>query len=530
MSTFYFFKTGWYPGCVRAFVRRAGLVGWLASKGVATLERPDFYPGESDEFVIDVPASNTAIFESADFAVLDTDGRRECYFVTDARYMTPGTLRVTLRLDGFMSAIYNASTYPAVSFHRMHLTGAGGSGGGLLSAATEEFPPEVTAWKVMPVETQAGALRNVVCPNDKVDIIFSFSFTAWTPAGLSNRGPVNKMFVVRNMTGYSGAGYSNNIHDAIASIQTMEEWNGPSGPAGRDVATGGVCTGVWVLPYDLVPYVQAPGVLKRHDSDITEVVQEVTAMAAGERTGLAFNLTDPTDTVLWHLRVGNPRASIQVTPRTYDTPIYYRVSTDPANGTLSFGIQIDNQILDLTDSVTMPFSAIPDNADRQQRAISDTLGLVGASLATIGAIAAVPATGGLSLLGAAAGVVSTANQFAQVINRPVSSTTSPNGGVDGLYCVTVTPDGMQTGHFFTGAFCMMYFENLNGPNISMDGYPFDLWVDGYTPNPGILASSTGCFIKGDAAGVSGVPMKYRAGMLEQLANGMVVWNGPSYPG
>lgn len=529
MSTFYFYKTGWYPGCVRAFVRRAGLVGWLASKGVVQrLERPDFYPGESDEFVIDVPASNTAIFESADFAVLESDGRRECYFVTDARYMTPGTLRVTLQLDGFMSAIYNASTYPTVTYHRMHITGAGGSGGGLLSSATEKFPLEVTAWKVMPVETQAGALRNVVCPNPKVDIVVAFSFTAYTPAGGSNRGAVNKMFIVRDMDSYSGGGYD--INSAIASLQTMEEWHGPSEADGQDVATGGVCTGVWVLPYDLVPYDTRPGTLQLHDSSVIEAVNEVTPMAAGERTGYAFNLTAPEDTVLYHMRVGNPRSSVQVTPRTYDTPIYYRVSVDPANGTISFGIQIDNQILDLTDSVTMPFSAIPDNADRQQRAISDTLGLVGSGLATIGAIAAVPATGGLSLLGAAGAAISTANQFAQVINRPVSSTTSPNGGVDSLYCVTVTPDGMQTGHFFTGGFCIMYFENLNGPNISMDGYPFDLWVDGYTPDPDNLASSTGCFIKGDAAGVSGVPMKYRAGMREQLASGMVIWNGPSYPG
>lgn len=520
MVQVFFYNTGWYPGGKRPLMTAANCLVYLLQKQVDTTTQSgmDFAPNVTEDMTyFDMHASDyqsnidyMRIYASSGATPLG----QFCYFVIGAKLITPDTVRLYTKWDAFLSAIINGNPL-TITVKQPHIVGA--HGGGIPAANAEAPNTAILPVGMMEVTTtQALNLVEVTPLSTVVRLIVAMTFEQ----GPTDDPRRNFIFIV--------TGTFTDAAGIVATLVQTYNTNSYAPEESEDVWTDGVVSGAWYAPAGVLSTAGGTNGLIYYEVDGVRLGQDVIAVdpCAFGQYAVAANLLSG-NTQNFHCRIGNPLRSVEVCLRPWNTPVIFSYSINGEAGTFSFGFMIDNQFVDLTETVALPYAVVTQNSGKTQREIADTIGMIGSGIGLVTSVAAAVPTGGLSLLGTVPSITSFGQQIAEKISRPTPNSAVPGAGLNSMYAFVV--DGEGETKEWTGGLCIMNYQSANMPDFRTFGYPMDYRLPEVTLNPtggsGAPSPNHGYFIRIDDGEPVSVPPQYRDGFREQLRAGVIVYNG-----
>lgn len=517
----YLYSTGWYPGGRRPYMINSNMNVYLGGKRIGYFEREtaDLSPNTPEDMTyIDISADDyqraidyiRIVWKAATSPVYGNF----CYFVTGSKRMTPDTVRLYLRRDPFIECILDTGP-TSITVKQPHIVGA--HGGGIPAANAEAPNTAILPVGMMEVTTtQALNLVEVTPLSTVVRLIVAMTFEQ----GPTDDPRRNFIFIV--------TGTFTDAAGIVATLVQTYNTNSYAPEESEDVWTDGVVSGAWYAPAGVLSTAGGTNGLIYYEVDGVRLGQDVIAVdpCAFGQYAVAANLLSG-NTQNFHCRIGNPLRSVEVCLRPWNTPVIFSYSINGEAGTFSFGFMIDNQFVDLTETVALPYAVVTQNSGKTQREIADTIGMIGSGIGLVTSVAAAVPTGGLSLLGTVPSITSFGQQIAEKISRPTPNSAVPGAGLNSMYAFVV--DGEGETKEWTGGLCIMNYQSANMPDFRTFGYPMDYRLPEVTLNPtggsGAPSPNHGYFIRIDDGEPVSVPPQYRDGFREQLRAGVIVYNG-----
>ena len=444
-------------------------------------------------------------------------GARWGYFVTNGRPLTSGVYRMELQYDPYISYIIQRGP-SSIHVHRAHIAGA--YGGGLDPEDEDTIPESVLPYGCMAVTTTQPLELVKALPIGGItsmDLVVAFTFTK----GPASSGRRNFLFLVGTGDGlFNGYTDGDGILSALASVAQCygltyqnADW------------TDGVLSGAWYVPHGTVAVRSNDiGFLWYELGDVKaqSPVREVANTAGNSSRSFASDL-GWSETVEAHARVGNLLRSVEVCPRRTAAPVLVTYTAFGEAGQFSFGFMLDNEYTDITDTIALPYPVVEMNAQRTQYKIADTVGIVGSTLGLVSSVAAAVPTGGASLVGVGSSILSLGQAISEKVNRPTPNSTRPNTGLESMYACPII-DGARKPTLICGLGLLAY-QAANMPDVASFGYPQDRWDDFLRLSYLTPRTGKGYYIRIDQGEPTSAPPEYRRGIKEQLAAGVIVYNG-----
>lgn len=520
MTAYFYSISEWYPGAKRPFCSRDNLNSFMEAHLVGTQTSNTWWFPNSPQDLTYFDADGGVATNGADYIVIQEmtgSGTKWGYFVENGRSLTSGVYRFHLRYDGYVSYILQRGPTTLV-VSRAHIAGA--YGGGLDSEDEDQIPESVLPYRCMSVtSTQPLALVKALPIGGitSMDLVVAFTFTK----GPASSGRRNFLFLVGTGDGlFNGYADGDGILSALASVAQCygltyqnADW------------TDGVLSGAWYVPHGAVAvrsndigflWYELGGVKAQSP------VREVANTAGNSSRSFASDL-GWSETVEAHARVGNLLRSVEVCPRRTAAPVLVTYTAFGEAGQFSFGFMLDNEYTDLTDTIALPYPVVEMNAQRTQYKIADTVGIVGSALGLVSSVAAAVPTGGASLVGVGSSILSLGQAISEKVNRPTPNSTRPNTGLESMYACPII-DGVRKPTLICGLGLLAY-QAANMPDVASFGYPQDYWNDFVQLSHTGPSSGTGYYIRIDRGEPVSAPPEYRRGIKEQLAAGVIVYNG-----
>lgn len=519
MTVTFYWIPEWFPGSKRPFCSQANMNSFLERHAVGSQSSNTWWFPNSPQDLeyIDVNGDvRTDLINYIMVREMTGSGTRWGYFVTNGRPLTSGVYRMHLQYDPYISYIIQRGPR-FINVGRAHIAGAGG--GGLPGASMEKVPANIIPTGKMKVTTtQALNLEQVHPLSQTVQLIVAFSFEQ-----VSTELPIYASR--RNLIFQISGNFSNpgQLIGALSSAARSGKFNIQPGTGSW---SDGVMSGAWYVPSGLISddLRAAYGLLYYESSDGTKLGQNAYLLgdfAFGECASAAnINAANTRD---YHCRVGNPLKSVEVCQRTWNTPVIFGCSSMAEAGAFSFGFFVDNQFVDMTETVALPYSFVTQNSGKTQRQIADTIGLIGSGAGLAASVAAAVPTGGLSLIGAVPSIASFGQQLSEKINRPTPNSAVPASGLLSMTAFITDAEGETAA--WTAGLCLMNYQAANLNNYDEFGYPQDYWNDLVQLSHTAPSTGTGYYIRIDHGEPTSAPPEYRRGIKEQLAAGIIVYNG-----
>lgn len=510
MTVTFYSISEWFPGSKRPFCSQANMNAFLEQHAVGSQSSNTWWFPNSPQDLEYIDVNGDASTNTANYIIvreMTGSGTRWGYFVTNGRPLTSGVYRMELQYDPYISYIIQRGP-TIINVSRAHIAGA--HGGGVTGAVPTSIVP---TGKMAVTSTQALNLETVLPLSEDVRLVVAFSFEQG-PADTTKR---NFIFVVAGSFN-SGGGLIGAATQAYGANSFYAN-NDPD-----DVWSDGVVSGMWYAPASVVSTAGGVQGVLYHTSGDTKVGQNVYAMdPCAFGTYLLSAQLKAANTINHHCRVGNPLRSVEVCPRVWNTPVFFSYAINGEAGVFSFGFVVDNEYVDLTETVALPYAVVQQNSGKTQRQIADTIGLVGSGIGVATTIAAAIPTGGLSLIGTASQVAGFAQQIAEKVNRPTPNSGVPGSGLNSLYAFVSTAEGESKE--WTGGLAILGYQAANMPDIEDFGYPQDFWGNFVQLSHTSPSTNTGYYIRIDQGEPTSAPPEYRRGIKEQLAAGVIVYNG-----
>lgn len=515
--TIFMYNPKWYPGGKRPYMSKENLLSYLAGYQIGTISPGTVVIPNSPEDAVYFDLPDTSAVRACTFCRiydnLDGTPTSYCYFVVRSKLISSGTRRIYVQYDGFMS--YCLTLGPNyITLAQPHIVGA--YGGGVPSANAEAPNTAILPVGMMEVTTtQALNLLGVTPLSTVVRLIVAMTFEQ----GPTDDPRRNFIFIV--------TGTFTDAAGIVASLVQAYSANSYAPQESGDVWTDGVVSGAWYAPAGVLSTAGGTNGLIYHEVNGVRVGQGVIAVdpCAFGQYAVAANLLSG-NTQNYHCRMGNPLRSVEVCLRPWNTPVIFSYSINGEAGTFSFGFMIDNQFVDLTETVALPYAVVTQNSGKTQREIADTIGMIGSGIGLVTSVAAAVPTGGLSLLGAAASAASFGQQIAEKINRPTPNSAVPGAGLNSMYAFVI--DGEGETKEWTGGLCIMKYQAANMPDFRTYGYPMDYrlpQVDLAITGSGSPSQNHGYFIRIDDCEPVSVSPEFRQGVRDQMRAGVIVFNG-----
>lgn len=519
MTAYFYNISEWYPGAKRPFCSRDNLNSFMEAHLVGTQTSNTWWFPNSPQDLTYFDADGSTSTNGANYIVIQEmtgSGTKWGYFVENRRSLTSGVYRFHLRYDGYVSYILQrVPTTLVVS--RAHIAGAGG--GGLPSASMAQVPTDIIPTGKMKVTTtQALNLEQVHPLSQTVQLIVAFSFEQVTTEQAIYASRRNLIFQI--------SGNFSNPGQVIGPLSSAAKSGKFDIQAGAASWSDGVMSGAWYIPSGLISddLRAAYGLLYYESSEGTKLGQNAYLLDdfAFGNCSVAANI-NAANTRDYHCRVGNPLRSVEVCQRTWNTPVIFGCASMAEAGMFSFGFFVDNQFVDMTETVALPYSFVTQNSGKTQRQIADTIGLIGSGAGLVASVAAAVPTGGLSLIGAVPSIASFGQQLSEKINRPTPNSAVPASGLLSMTAFITDAEGETAA--WTAGMCLMNYQAANLNDYNEFGYPQDVW-DGYVSlSYSGLSPNTGYYIRIDQGEPTAAPPEYRQGIRDQLAAGVIVLNG-----
>ena len=520
MTVTFYSISEWFPGSKRPFCSQANMNAFLERHAAGAQSSNTWWFPNSPQDLEYIDVNSGASTNGANYIIVQEmtrSGVRWGYFVTNGRPLTSGVYRMELQYDPYISYIIQRG--PAnINIRRAHIAGA--YGGGLDSEDEDTIPESVLPYGSMSVtSTQPLALVKALPIGGvtSMDLVVAFTFTK----GPASSGRRNFLFLVGTGDGlFNGYGDGDSILSALASVAQCygltyqnADW------------TDGVLSGAWYVPHGTVAvrsndigflWYELGGV--KAQSPVREVANTAGNSSRSFASGLGWS-----ETVEAHARVGNLLRSVEVCPRRTAAPVLVTYTAFGEAGQFSFGFMLDNEYTDLTDTIALPYPVVEMNAQRTQYKIADTVGIVGSTLGLVSSVAAAVPTGGASLVGVGSSILSLGQAISEKVNRPTPNSTRPNTGLESMYACPII-DGAHKPTLICGLGLLAY-QAANMPDVASFGYPQDYWNDFVQLSHTGPSSGTGYYIRIDQGEPTSAPPEYRRGIKEQLAAGVIVYNG-----
>lgn len=519
MTVTFYWIPEWFPGSKRPFCSQANMNAFLEQHAAGSQSSNTWWFPNSPQDLEYIDVNGGASVNGVNYIIvreMTGSGTRWGYFVTNGRSLTSGVYRMDLQYDPYISYIIQIGP-SIIHVHRAHIAGAYGGG---LDPADEDVPESVLPHGSMAVTTTQPLELVKALPIGGVtsmDLVVAFTFTK----GPASSGRRNFLFLVGTGDGlFKGYKDGDSILSALASAAQCygltyqnADW------------TDGVLSGAWYVPHGTVA-------VRSNDIgflwyELGEVkaqspVREVKDTAGHSPRALTSEL-GWSETVEAHARVGNLLRSVEVCPRRTATHVTITYTAFGEAGQFSFGFMLDNEYTDLTDTVALPYPVVEMNAQRTQYKIADTVGIVGSSLGLVSSVAAAVPTGGASLVGVGSSLLSLGQAISDKVNRPTPNSTRPNSGLESMYACPII-NNVPTPTLLCGLGLLAY-QAANMPNVASFGYPQDRWDDFVRLSYLNTGTGKGYYIRIDQGEPTSAPPEYRRGIKEQLAAGVIVYNG-----
>lgn len=519
MTAYFYSISEWYPGSKRPFCSRDNLNSFMEAHLVGTqTSNTWWFPNSPQDLTyFDADGGST---NGANYIVIQEmtgSGTKWGYFVENGRSLTSGVYRFHLRYDGYVSYILQRVPTTLV-VRRAHIAGA--YGGGLDPEDEATIPEAVLPYDSMAVTTtqplellEAQAIGGAT----SMDLVVSFTFTQ----GPTSSGRRNFLFLVG-----TGDGFFNGYEDGDSILSALSSVAQCYGLTYKNADwKDGVLSGAWYVPHGTVA-VRSNDIgflwYELGEVQAQSPVREVQDTAGNSTRSLASNLGWNTINS-GHCRVGNLLRSVEVCARRTAASVLITYTAFGEAGQFSIGFMLDNEYIDLTDTIALPYPIVEMNAQRTQYKISDTVGIVGSSLGLVSSIAAAVPTGGASLVGVGSSILSLGQAISEKVNRPTPNSTRPNTGLEAMYACPIVNNARQP--VLLCGFGYLLYRAANPVNTADFGYPQDYWNDYAQLNYTIPASGKGYYIRVDQGEPVAAPPEYRQGIRDQLAAGVIVLNG-----
>ena len=520
MTVTFYSISEWFPGSKRPFCSQANMNAFLERHAAGAQSSNTWWFPNSPQDLEYIDVNGVASTNAANYIIVQEmtgSGMRWGYFVTNGRSLTSGVYRMALQYDPYISYIIQRG--PAnINIRRAHIAGA--YGGGLDSEDEDTIPESVLPYGSMAVTTtQPLKLMKALPIGDitSMDLVVAFTFTK----GPASSGRRNFLFLVGTGDGlFNGYADGDSILSALASAAQCygltyqnADW------------TDGVLAGAWYVPHGAVDVRSTDiGFLWYELGEVKaqSPVREVANTAASSARSSSYYLEWP-ETVEAHARVGNLLRSVEVCPRRTHAIVMPTYSAFGEAGQFSFGFMLDNEYTDLTDTVALPYPVVEMNAQRTQYKIADTVGIVGSTLGLVSSVAAAVPTGGASLVGVGSSILSLGQAISEKVNRPTPNSTRPNTGLESMYACPII-DGVRKPALICGLGLLAY-QAANMPDVADFGYPQDRWDNFVQLSHTSPGTGKGYYIRIDQGEPTSAPPEYRRGIKEQLAAGVIVYNG-----
>lgn len=519
MTVTFYWITEWFPGSKRPFCSQANMNAFLERHAVGSQSSNTWWFPNSPQDLEYIDVNGSASTNHANYIIvreMTGSGTRWGYFVTNGRSLTSGVYRMDLQYDPYISYIIQRGP-GNINIRRAHIAGAGG--GGLPSASMAKVPANIIPTGKMKVTTtQALNLEQVYPLSQTVQLIVAFSFEQVSTEQVIYASRRNLIFRISG--DFSNPGQ---IIGALSSAARSGKFDIQSGSASW---SDGVMSGAWYVPSGLISndLQAAYGLLYYESSDGTKLGQNAYLLddfSFGNCASAAnINAANTRD---HHCRVGNPLRSVEVCQRTWNTPVIFGCAAMAEAGVFSFGFFVDNQFVDMTETVALPYSLVTQNSGKTQRQIADTIGLIGSGAGVVASVAAAVPTGGLSLIGAVPSIASFGQQLSEKINRPTPNSAVPASGLLSMTAFITDEEGETA--TWTAGLCLMNYQAANLNNYDEFGYPQDYWDDFVQLSHTAPSTGKGYYIRIDQGEPITAPPEYRRGIKEQLAAGVIVYNG-----
>lgn len=522
MTAYFYNISEWYPGAKRPFCSRDNLNSFMETHLVGTQTSNTWWFPNSPQDLTYFDADGGVATNGANYIVLQEmtgAGTKWGYFVENGRSLTSGVYRFHLRYDGYVSYILQRAPTMLVA-RRAHIAGA--YGGGLEPEDEGQIAEAVLPTHKMAVTTtqplalfEARALGNAT----SMDLVVSFTFTQ----GPASSGRRNFLFLVGTGDGlFNGYEDGDSILSALSSVAQCygltyknADWK------------DGVLSGAWYVPHGAVATRGSDiGFLWYELGDVQaqSPVREVADTAGNYTRSIAHELGWNT-TNRGHCRVGNLLRSVEVCARRINVVVLTTYTAFGEAGQFSFGFSVDNEYVDLTDTIALPYPVVEMNAQRTQYKIADTVGIVGSSLGLVSSVAAAVPTGGASLVGVGSSILSLGQAISEKVNRPTPNSTRPNTGLEAMYACPVDPAAEERRPVLLAGLGYLLYKAANPVNTTDFGYPQDYWNDYVQLSYSALDAGKGHYIRIDQGEPTAAPPEYRQGIRDQLAAGVIVLNG-----
>lgn len=519
MTVTFYSISEWFPGSKRPFCSQANMNAFLEQHAAGSQSSNTWWFPNSPQDLEYIDVNGGAAMNSVNYIIVQEmtgSGTRWGYFVTNGRSLTSGVHRMDLQYDPYISYIIQLGP-SIIHVHRAHIAGAYGGG---LDPADEDVPESVLPHGSMAVTTTQPLALVKALPIGGVtsmDLVVAFTFTK----GPATSGRRNFLFLVGTGDGlFNGYADGDSILSALASAAQCygltyqnADW------------TDGVLSGAWYVPHGTVA-VRSNDVgflwYELGDVKAQSPVREVANTAGNSSRSLASNL-GWSETVEAHARVGNLLRSVEVCPRRTGALVLLTYTAFGEAGQFSFGFMLDNEYTDLTDTIALPYPVVEMNAQRTQYKIADTVGIVGSTLGLVSSVAAAVPTGGASLVGVGSSILSLGQAISEKVNRPTPNSTRPNTGLESMYACPII-DGARKPTLICGLGLLSY-QAANMPDVASFGYPQDRWDDFLRLSYLNTGTGKGYYIRIDQGEPTSAPPEYRRGIKEQLAAGIIVYNG-----
>ena len=519
MTVTFYSISEWFPGSKRPFCSQANMNSFLELHAVGSQSSDTWWFPNSPQDLEYIDVNGGAATNRADYIIvreMTGSGARWGYFVTNGRPLTSGVYRMELQYDPYISYIIQMGP-TNINIRRAHIAGA--YGGGLEPEDEATIPESVLPYRSMAVTTTqplelvgARALQGAM----SMDLVVAFTFTK----GPASSGRRNFLFLVGTGDGlFNGYKNGDSILSALASAAQCygltyqnADW------------TDGVLAGAWYVPHGTVAVRSTDiGLLWYEVGDVKaqSPVRELQD-SAGSSARATTSLVGWLGTSREHVRVGNLLRSVEVCPRRDNAQVLITYTAFGEAGQFSFGFVVDNEYTDLTDTIALPYPVVEMNAQRTQYKIADTVGIVGSTLGLVSSVAAAVPTGGASLVGVGSSILSLGQAISEKVNRPTPNSTRPNTGLESMYACPII-DNRPTPTLICGLGALSYRANM--PDVVSFGYPQDYWNDFVQLSLTGLATGEGYYIRIDQGEPTSAPPEYRRGIEEQLAAGVIVYNG-----
>lgn len=521
MTVTFYSISEWFPGSKRPFCSQANMNSFLEQHAVGSQSSNTWWFPNSPQDLEYIDVNGGASTNGANYIIvreMTGSGTRWGYFVTNGRPLTSGVYRMDLQYDPYISYIIQRGP-SIINVSRAHIAGAYGGGVDQVTSPANipesVLPPGTMAvTSTQPIQLkEAQAIGGVT----SMDLIVSFTFTQ----GPSTSGRRNFLFLVG-----TGDGLFNGYEDGDSILSVLSSVAQCYGLTYKNADwTDGVLSGAWYVPHGTVS-------VRSNDIgflwyELDSVQQQAPVREVQDTAGNGARATEAVlpwnKTIDGHCRVGNMLRSVEVCTRRESASVMITYSAFGEAGQFSFGFDVDNQYTDLTDTVALPYPVVEMNAQRTQYKIADTVGIVGSSLGLVSSVAAAVPTGGASLVGVGSSLLSLGQAISDKVNRPTPNSTRPNTGLESMYACPII-NGTRIPTLLCGLGYLIY-SCSNPVNVVDFGYPQDYWNDYVSMTYSGLPGGKGYYIRIDQGEPTSALPEYRRGIKEQLAAGVIVYNG-----